>query len=250
MSVRPLGRKAYGSIGHLPGSNTGPTDSTVPEGQSKICQKKARPGDEIIIMEKLDGTCVSVANIDGCIVPLVRAGYIADTSPHYVHHLFFDWVGKHAELFKDLPDRWRIVGEWMPMTHGTLYAWQGSPWVCFDVFNERNERLVWSEAKQWIERCGQRPASTIENDGQPMTATKAYLCRLPTGGFYNAIAKPEGVVYRVEREGKVDFMAKWVHRSFVPGRYLSSVTGGAPIWQCDPSVLGASGKYLAIKEAA
>lgn len=47
MSIKPLGRKAYGSIGHLPGSNTGPTDSTVPEGQSKICQEKAVEFSEI-----------------------------------------------------------------------------------------------------------------------------------------------------------------------------------------------------------
>jgi len=41
-------------------------------------------------------------------------------------------------------------------------------------------------------------------------------------GFYGAIDKPEGVVYRCERNGKVEFVAKFVRPDFVPGRYLES----------------------------
>lgn len=41
---------------------------------------------------------------------------------------------------------------------------------------------------------------------------------------------PEGVVYRVERKGKVDFLAKYVCSEFQPGIYLPNVTGQAPIW--------------------
>ena len=51
-SPKPLGRKAYGSIGHLAGSRMGPTDSQVHEGQSAICTTKARPGDTIVIKER------------------------------------------------------------------------------------------------------------------------------------------------------------------------------------------------------
>ena len=32
--------------------------------------------------------------------------------------------------------------------------------------------------------------------------------------------KPEGMVYRVERRGKVDFLAKWVRSDFEAGKYI------------------------------
>jgi hypothetical protein len=47
--LRPLKRKAYGSIPHLPNSRTGPGDHHIPEGQTRICTERARPGDTIIV---------------------------------------------------------------------------------------------------------------------------------------------------------------------------------------------------------
>lgn len=41
---KPLGRRAYGSIGHLPGSRLGPGDHHVPEGQGRICTERTRDG--------------------------------------------------------------------------------------------------------------------------------------------------------------------------------------------------------------
>ena len=32
--------------------------------------------------------------------------------------------------------------------------------------------------------------------------------------------KPEGMVYRVERKGEVDFLAKWVRSDFEAGKYI------------------------------
>ena len=75
--TKPLGGKAYGSIGHLPNSRLGPGDWHIHEGQMRILTEKPRKGDRIIITEKLDGACMAVANIDGEIVPLTRAGYRA-----------------------------------------------------------------------------------------------------------------------------------------------------------------------------
>lgn len=238
---KPLGRKAYGTIGHLYGSNLGKGDRRIPMGQDAICQVKRRPGDTIVIMEKLDGTNCAVAKVDGEIIPLIRAGYRAIDSPYVVHHMFHWWVKEQEAkgAFRRLPEGWRICGEWMPMAHGTLYAWQGSLFVCFDVFNEKNQRLLWErkddglDAKTVIEACWQRPAQTIPCQGRPMEAWDAYQSLLPCG-FYNAIDPPEGLVYRVEREGKVDFLAKWVHGDFVPGKYLESVTEGHSIWQWLP----------------
>lgn len=83
MSDKPLGHKAYGSIGHLPGSRLGPGDHHVPVGQGHICTAKRRDKhDWVWVQEKLDGCCMSVAKIDGRIVALGRAGYTAASAPH------------------------------------------------------------------------------------------------------------------------------------------------------------------------
>jgi hypothetical protein len=92
--VKPLGCKAYGSIGHLPQSRVGPGDWHVHEGQARICLEAPRKGDRIIVTEKLDGACMSVANIDGHIVALSRAGYRAA-----------DALYSHLKLFAGYIDR-------------------------------------------------------------------------------------------------------------------------------------------------
>lgn len=42
--------------------------------------------------------------------------------------------------------------------------------------------------------------------------------------------EPEGVVYRVERHGKVDFLCKWVRPDKVDGKYLPEISGKPPVW--------------------
>jgi len=96
---KPLGIRAYGHIPHLPGSRLGPGDHKVHEGQARIATEKARDRhDRIIVQEKLDGSCVSVAKINGEIVPLGRAGYRAVSSPYEMHIRFATWVYEPAVL--------------------------------------------------------------------------------------------------------------------------------------------------------
>ena len=50
MSNKPLGRKNYGSIPHLPNSRMGPADKHCEEGQAKIATEQARDkNDEIFV---------------------------------------------------------------------------------------------------------------------------------------------------------------------------------------------------------
>jgi hypothetical protein len=63
---KPLGIRAYGSIGHLPGSRLGTSDRSVPPGQAAICTTRPRDShDVVIVQEKLDGSCTAVANGEG-----------------------------------------------------------------------------------------------------------------------------------------------------------------------------------------
>ena len=67
---KPLGQKSYGSIGHVPGSLVGPGEHMVPPGMAAIvCEKKRDKHDHIIVQVKVDGSNVSIANVDGEIIP-------------------------------------------------------------------------------------------------------------------------------------------------------------------------------------
>ena len=65
---KPLGIKAYGSICHLPGSRLGVGDHKLNEGQTRILTERARDKhDVVIVQEKLDGSNVAVARVNGAL---------------------------------------------------------------------------------------------------------------------------------------------------------------------------------------
>jgi hypothetical protein len=135
---KPLRRKAYGSIGHLPNSRMGPGDHAVPEGMASICTERKRDKhDRIIVQEKLDGSCCAVANVEGEIIPLGRAGWPAASSPYLQHRHFHDWAVERRTLFAAIikPGE-RIVGEWLAQAHGTRYQLPYDPFVVFDIMVE------------------------------------------------------------------------------------------------------------------
>ena len=68
---------------------------------------------------------------------------------------------------------------------------------------------------------------------EPMSIDAA-LAKLGTAGLYGALDEPEGAVWRVERNGKVDFLCKYVRPDKVDGKYLDSVTGLPPVWNWRP----------------
>lgn len=230
-TVKPLGGRAYGSIGHLPNSRLGPGDHSVHEGQGVICCQKARDKhDRIIVQEKLDGSCVSVALLDSQIIALTRAGYVANTSPYEQHHLFSDWVEANALRFRDvLREGERICGEWLAQAHGTIYDLSmGEPFGAFDIFRD-GKRLPFDQFASRIE--GVFDAPELIHDGGPISVEEAMTIHADIHWPCDEI---EGVVYRVERHGQVDFLAKHVRLDKQDGKYLETVTGKPPVWNWRP----------------
>ena len=220
MKDKPLGGKSYGSIPHLSQSRLGVSDSHVHAGQELILTKKARDKhDEIFVFEKVDGTNVSVANIDGAVIPLIRAGYTAFESKHLHHRMFADWVFTNPSLFKGLKEGQRLCGEWLAMTHGIRYAIDNpiQGFVCFDLIY-KNTRLPIEQLFAYTEPRGITTAKLLHR-GSPIAVEKADKL-LGDHGSHGAKDRAEGVVYRVERKGEFDFMAKNVRSDFVAGRYF------------------------------
>lgn len=205
---KPLGKKAYGSIPHLPGSRLGPGDYHIDGGQAIIAtQKKRDRHDVVIVQEKLDGSNVAVAKLEGKMIPLTRAGYAAETSPFEQHHFFALWVQENEERFyKLLKEGERVCGEWLAQAHGTRYELPHEPFVAFDLM-EGTERVIYTT---FAERVARQDfiVPNLLSIGDPFPV-EAMLEGIKVSG-HGALDDVEGGVWRVERRGKVDFLAKYV----------------------------------------
>lgn len=233
--AKPLGRKNYGSIGHLPHSRVGAGDWHVPQGQADIATLKTRDRfDVVIVQEKLDGSNVGVAKVDGRIIALGRAGYPAQSSKYEQHQLFAYWVRQNEKRFdKVLNEGERIVGEWLAQAHGTVYnLGSREPFAAFDLMLGEY-RLPYA---QFINRIGTTfDTPNLLHIGKALPLVDALqIHRIKNYGC----ADIEGVVYRVERKGEVDFLCKYVRPDKVDGKYLPEVEQAVvteEIWNWRPA---------------
>jgi len=236
---KPLGAKAYGSICHLPGSRLGPGDHKLNPGQARILTEKTRDKhDVIIVQEKLDGSNVCVARVDGKLIPLGRAGYPAISSKYEQHQLFAAWVFERLDRFEFLQEGERLCGEWLAQAHGTRYSLEHEPFVVFDLMTGA-QRLPHEQFVQRV-KAGDFVTPKVLSIGPPVPIARA-IELLETNndgtrhnGFHGAIDKVEGAVWRVERKGKVDFLGKFVRPDKADGCYLPELSGQQAIWNWRP----------------
>ena len=220
--VRPLGRKAYGSIAHLPGSRTGPGDRHCHAGQARIATGAVRDRhDHVVVQEKLDGSCVAVARLDGRLHALTRSGNPASGSRFEQHRLFAAWVREHDVRFRALlADGERVVGEWLALAHGTRYALPHEPFVAFDLMTD-GVRVNHGELTARTEEV-ELTTPLVLSVGPPRSIDEVRDAIATSG--HGALDPVEGAVWRVERHGQVDFLAKWVR----PTRSTAATSPSSP----------------------
>ena len=234
VNLKPLGRKAYGSIPHLPGSRLGPGDHHCHEGQAAIaCQKTRDQYDRIIVTEKLDGSCVAAAKLAGQILSLGRGGYLAQSSKYKQHQLWAAWVRLNASRFRALlrDGEW-AAGEWLAQAHGTRYTLLHEPFVMFDLF--RNERRISHDELHQLTQLYEFTCPFVVSDGPPLSIGSVQdLIKI---SHHGALDPVEGAVWRVERNGIFDFMCKWLRPDKKDGRYLPEISGKKGIWNWKPNM--------------
>jgi hypothetical protein len=220
MNKKPIGRKNYGSIPHLPSSRMGPADRKISEGQARIATLKLRDKhDTVIVQEKLDGSNVGVAMQDGKIFALTRSGYEAHTSPYQQHHEFSEFVKANEERFRSvLTDGCRLCGEWLTDAHGTIYDLPHEPFVAFDLICGKNKRTTYLAMKETI---GGSFVMPYEISVGPAVSVADALEALGKFGKHGATEQIEGAVWRVERKGIVDYLCKYVRPDKVDGKYMN-----------------------------
>jgi RNA ligase len=232
---KPLGIKNYGSIAHLPNSRMGEGDHKISDGQARIATLKTRDRhDRVIVQEKLDGSNVGVALIDGVLCPLGRSGYLAADSPYEQHWRFAEWVFSQQDRFLAvLKEGERLCGEWLLQVHGTRYDLPHEPFVVFDLMRG-SKRATYAE---FSERIGLSNfvLPRLLHEGDAFSVERA-LDAITVSG-HGALDTVEGAVWRVERNelidpGRggdrrwvVDFLVKYVRPDKVDGCYLPGING-------------------------
>lgn len=222
--MKPLKIKNYGSIPHLSNSKLGYSDSHIGIGQELILTQKTRDKhDLVIVTEKYDGSNVGIAKVNNKIYALTRSGYEAKTSKYKLHHDFNDYVYKYERIFNDiLTNGERLVGEWLGTPHGIKYDIKlQDPIIFFDYFNDKNERHIFNELCSLSSLYYVINTPRVLHQGSSKSVNELIPILNKKTKPLNPIKDlPEGMVYRVERLGKVDFLAKWVRSDFIAGKYL------------------------------
>ncbi len=218
--MKPLNGNNYGSIPHLSSSKLGIGDHFIHEGQERILTEKTRDKyDLVLAFEKYDGSNIGIAKVNGQIFALTRSGYIASTSPYLQHHIFSEWVRKNIAVFKELlKEGERITGEWLLQAHGIFYNIKNDPIIFFDLFVNGNKRAVNHELETRALKFD-LPLARKLHEGSSVSVTDLLPILNKKTEDIESVGMPEGIIYRIERKGKVDFLAKWVRSDFEAGKF-------------------------------
>lgn len=221
--MKPLGQKSYGSIPHLSMSKLGPGDYHCHIGQERIATVKTRDKKDIVIVqEKLDGGNVGICKLNGEILAITRAGYLAKTSPYETHFIFDKWVAQNKERFNSLLNEGeRVCGEWLFHAVGTRYNLPHEPFVAFDLMKGVKRESFFITSDRFREYDFTMPNTIHIGNALSIEKALAYL----GNGNHGAIDPVEGVIYRVERNGVVDFLCKYVNPEKQNGIYFPEISG-------------------------
>jgi hypothetical protein len=181
------------------------------------------------VSEKLDGSCVAIVRHAEGIAAFGRDGKPCAMSRNDGRVAFAAWVDQHSAPWHDvLAEGERVVCEWLALAHGTKYALPHGPAVAIDGFGADGARWPLDETRRLAAAMG-LPIARVLHDGGAI-AVDAAMALLGEHGFHGAIDPAEGVVYRVERDGVVAGLAKFVRAGKRDGCYLADHTGGEHVW--------------------
>ena len=106
------------------------------------------------------------------------------------------------------------------------------PFAAFDIMIG-SDRMPWEYVRF---QCLMREIAVVPviSVGPAMSIETA-LMEIGDYGFYGALDKIEGAVWRVERKGVFDFMCKYVRPDKEDGIYLPEISGKEPVWNWQPN---------------
>jgi hypothetical protein len=115
--------------------------------------------------------------------------------------------------------------------HGTRYNLAHEPFVIFDL--KSAGKFLTCDALKKRAAPFNFITPRIIHQGKPITVAR--VLKLLEQSGHGAIDPVEGAIWRVEREGKVDFLAKYVRPKKKIGCFLPELPGQQPVWNWRPS---------------
>lgn len=230
-TIKPLARKGYGSTPHLLGSRVGPSDSHAEPSLCAILTTKVRNShDRVIVTEKLDGSNMLAAKVDGNVLAISKAGYLAADTPWPMQRMFGRYVEDRRSVYDDLlDDGERLAGEWMLQAHGTRYEITDPKdlYVGFAIIGPKG-RIPHDEFAERMDVAG-LPRAHVISDGPALSQADA-VEMLGERGFHKALDPVEGAVWVLETRGAFNTIAKHVIPSKVDGKFLPLVSNAPDVW--------------------
>lgn len=226
--LRVLKQKAYNGIGHLPGSGSVSADRHIHQREAARLTEACPPDCEVIVQEKLDGSCVAVYRRGREILPLGREGDITYGSRNSSRRMWADWVKIHKDLFLDvLRDGEWLCGEWIAMVHTVRYHDVTSPFYAFDLFGVDGKPKGYDS---FLERLfgSNIPIPALLHRGEAL-GVEAAMEYLKIKGAKTQ-DRGEGAIWRMERDGVPKLKAKYVRPDFEAGLFLEETTGKPSQW--------------------
>jgi hypothetical protein len=148
--------------------------------------------------------------------------------------MFHNWAMENCDRFDWLREGERVVGEWLALAHGTRYKLWHEPFVPFDIIRWRkkvDQRATFDEFRDRIIKT-RLITPFIVSIGVPIS-TEFAVKSAQERNYHGAIDPVEGVVYRVERLGRVEFLAKFVIAGKIDGKYFAE-NYGEEVWNWTP----------------
>jgi hypothetical protein len=115
--------------------------------------------------------------------------------------------------------------------HLPLWLPLHEPFVALDLLRA-TERLPHDAFRARVAGRFGTPAVLHDGGAFPIAAAQAHFAT--HGSAHGALDPPEGAVWRVERQGRVLFVVKWVRPDKVDGAHLPQRPGQPPVWHWLP----------------
>lgn len=173
----------YGKTLHLPWSPCVNDDDKVQYDLSGL------DGEDIVVTVKMDG---ENANF----YPDYYHARSLDSQEHWTRKKMYEL---QKRIGPEIPNGWRVCGENMYAKHAIEYTDLPDYFLCFSIWNEKNECLSWDDTLEWCELLnihhvpvlfeGKFAVQTLQNLQIDTEKMEGYVVRLRKSFHYNNFSR-------------------------------------------------------------
>ncbi|XVJ64555.1 MAG: RNA ligase family protein [Sphingopyxis sp.] len=128
-----------------------PWSDTIGEGDRRLASLAPLSGEQVVVTEKMDGENVSLYR-----------DFLHTRSVRRIAHPSREWLNHFWESVRgQIPEDWRICGEYLYASHTVSYDALPSYFLAFSVWNERNICLSWPDTLAFLAELGIEPVPAL-----------------------------------------------------------------------------------------